>query len=225
METLKDINIEHDEFIGTYEKLMTPEECGIMIDFFDQTSTVNGFHYDRRQQTSGHDQRVKDKAVGFDDLVYGWKSVEHALPGDELQQGLEAVHGENGILTKLYDAFHEYVLRYDIWKQNEYWISRSFKLQKTSAGDGSGYHVWHSEYAPGQYDDRFAAWILYLNDVEEGGETEFLYQSKRIQPRQGDLAVWPAYYTHAHRGNPPLRGDKYILTGWLHASEPRYPKP
>jgi hypothetical protein len=59
------------------------------------------------------------------------------------------------------------------------------------------------------------AFILYLNDVEDGGETEFLYYHKRIKPKQGTLILFPAGYTHTHRGNPPLKGSKYILTGWV----------
>jgi hypothetical protein len=57
--------------------------------------------------------------------------------------------------------------------------------------------------------------MLYLNTVEEGGETEFLYLHRRIQPVQGRLLIFPAGFTHTHRGNPPLRGEKYILTSWL----------
>ena len=56
---------------------------------------------------------------------------------------------------------------------------------------------------------------MYLNDVEEGGETEFLYQSRRVKPKRGRLAIWPAQFTHMHRGNPPLSGDKYVITGWV----------
>jgi len=79
-----------------------------------------------------------------------------------------------------------------------------------------GYHVWHMEHS-NQMDSyrSICAWALFLNDVEEGGELEFLYQSKRIKPRQGDFVLWPAGYTHHHRGNPPLKGEKYIYTGWL----------
>ena len=57
--------------------------------------------------------------------------------------------------------------------------------------------------------------MIYLNDVEEGGETEFLYQSIRVAPKAGTLLIWPAGFTHTHRGNPPLSGDKYIATGWV----------
>jgi hypothetical protein len=65
---------------------------------------------------------------------------------------------------------------------------------------------------------RICAFILYLNDVEEGGETEFLYQKTRIKPERNKLILWPTSYTHIHRGNPPLSGEKYILTGWVEAT-------
>ena len=60
--------------------------------------------------------------------------------------------------------------------------------------------------------------MLYLNSVTEGGETEFLYQKRRIKPQQGRLVIFPAGFTHTHRGNPPLSGDKYILTSWVENS-------
>ena len=55
---------------------------------------------------------------------------------------------------------------------------------------------------------------LYLNDDFEGGETEFLYQNRRELPVAGDVIIFPAGYTHTHRGNPPIGGTKYIATSW-----------
>ena len=55
--------------------------------------------------------------------------------------------------------------------------------------------------------------MIYLNDVEEGGETEFLYQRKKLKPTKNRAVIWPGSYTHLHRGNPPME-TKYILTGW-----------
>ena len=63
--------------------------------------------------------------------------------------------------------------------------------------------------------DRICAFLLYLNDVEEGGETEFLYLKKRFKPIKNRLLLWPAGYTHTHRGNQPINQSKYILTGWI----------
>jgi len=56
--------------------------------------------------------------------------------------------------------------------------------------------------------------MLYLNDVAKGGETEFLHQQVSLKPKQGTLVVWPAYFTHTHRGKPPLSGRKYIINKW-----------
>ena len=86
------------------------------------------------------------------------------------------------------------------------------KLQKTKPS--GGYHLWHHEQATADSSERVLVWSIYLNDVEEGGETEFLYQSKRIKARKGKILIFPASFTHTHRGNPPLLDDKYILTGW-----------
>ena len=55
----------------------------------------------------------------------------------------------------------------------------------------------------------------YLNDVEEGGETEFLYQSKRVKSKKGRIVICPSGFTHTHRGNPPLKGNKYMINGWI----------
>lgn len=58
--------------------------------------------------------------------------------------------------------------------------------------------------------------MVYLNDDYEGGETEFLYQKKRINPKRGRLIIWPSGFTHTHRGGLVLKGTKYIITGWFH---------
>ena len=87
------------------------------------------------------------------------------------------------------------------------------KIQKTKIGEG--YHHWHCENAAMKARNRILAFMIYLNDVDEGGETEFLYQKCRFKPEKNTLLVWPSQFTHIHRGNPPLSNDKYIITGWV----------
>ena len=79
---------------------------------------------------------------------------------------------------------------------------------------GGGFHKWHYENAAYQTANRSFVIQAYLNTVKNGGETEFLYQNKRINAVQGTVLIWPAAYTHVHRGNPPIGQDKYILTTW-----------
>lgn len=82
-----------------------------------------------------------------------------------------------------------------------------------------GYPYWHSEVYPQMpHNDalhRILLFMFYLNDVEEGGETEFYYQKMKVQPKQGTMVIAPAYFTHTHRGNIPKSGNKYILTSWV----------
>ena len=96
-------------------------------------------------------------------------------------------------------------------------IIEEFKLQKTLPTEG--YHPFHVEQGPGKVFRRVAVYTVYLNDVEEGGETEFLYQLKRVKPKKGTICIFPAGYTHVHRGNTPFSGEKYIMTGWLVLAE------
>lgn len=80
---------------------------------------------------------------------------------------------------------------------------------------GGGFHNWHFEQGGRSTSGRLLAYIVYLNDVEEGGETEFYYQHMRVKPKKGSIVLFPAAFTHTHRGNPPLSNDKYIMTGWV----------
>lgn len=92
------------------------------------------------------------------------------------------------------------------------------KIQKYDRGIG-GYPHWHSEVFPDVSGTailrRVLFWSFYLNDVELGGETEFLYQGMKVQARAGRLLIAPSGFTHTHRGNVPRSSDKYIITSWL----------
>ncbi|HEY4556395.1 MAG TPA: 2OG-Fe(II) oxygenase [Lysobacter sp.] len=94
----------------------------------------------------------------------------------------------------------------------------AINLQRYSAGRG-GYPYWHCELYPrdpgGETLHRHLLWTLYLNDGFAEGETEFLYQQRKIAPRTGTLLIAPAAFTHTHRGNRPQGGDKVIATSWV----------
>ena len=77
--------------------------------------------------------------------------------------------------------------------------------------------VWHSENSHVSLDEstRKLAFIFYLNDVEKGGETEFLYQNIKVKPRKSRLVIFSPDWVCTHRGNVPKSNTKYIITGWV----------
>ena len=113
----------------------------------------------------------------------------------------------NGINGCLYYYISEFS-----YLTNFNYVSAVVLMQKTAPTEG--YHMFHAENLNYNNNIRTMAWMVYLNDVEEGGETEFLYQKKKFKPQKGDVLIWPGGFTHLHRGNPPISGDKYIATGW-----------
>jgi len=48
-----------------------------------------------------------------------------------------------------------------------------------------------------------------------GGETYFSHYDINVKPKKGLTIIWPAEWTHAHRGNILLGESKYMLTGWM----------
>lgn len=94
----------------------------------------------------------------------------------------------------------------------------AINLQRYTDGRG-GYPYWHCELYPrdphAETLHRHLLWTVYLNDGFAQGETEFLYQQRKIVPRTGSLLIAPAAFTHTHRGNRPQGGDKFIATSWV----------
>ena len=77
-----------------------------------------------------------------------------------------------------------------------------------------GYKVWHCERNSLDTSKRFLAYMTYLNDVTEGGETEFYWQNISFKPKKGLSLIWPVDFTHMHRGITSKTQEKYIATGW-----------
>jgi|688.fasta_scaffold800423_2 hypothetical protein len=80
---------------------------------------------------------------------------------------------------------------------------------------GEGFFSEHVDVRNYETAKRFLVIILYLNDVEEGGETNFPDYGISIKPSCGDVLVFPSTWTHLHQGNKPISSDKYILGTYL----------
>ena len=89
---------------------------------------------------------------------------------------------------------------------------RSLQIQKYSPDD-KGYPAVHIESGP-EHVKKYLAVILYLNNVEEGGETVFPMAGTAIEPEIGAVVLFPTGIPFYHCGNPS-KSDKYIITSWF----------
>lgn len=200
------INIEgkYDQFIGIYENAVPKDLCLDMISYFHDLEKYN-LVYSRKQTEKIQKLKKHDTAFDFND------PMTNKIRGisNRLIQTTDV--GMMIIKDYLYNCLVHYIDEYDVLKETVLGTSHN-KIQKTEIG--GGYHIWHHEHGPG-YMNRVLVYTIYLNDVFEGGETELLYQHKRIPARMGTVCIFPANFTHTHRGNPPISNEKYILTGWV----------
>ena len=79
---------------------------------------------------------------------------------------------------------------------------------------GEGFFSWHCERGMHQTHQRALVFMTYLNDVTDGGETQWLYQGKEMKPKKGLTVLWPTDFTHTHRGVVSPTQSKTIVTGW-----------
>jgi len=192
------MNVTIENFVGIYEEAFTKEYCDKVIEYFNNAEKA-GLTLNRQQQQDDVSKLNKDDAQ-----LYGHSEAS-------LINTLELIRPFTEVLWGA--VYPEYVKKYSILTRYAQHANYAYKIQKTEVGQG--YHVWHSENMDRISSCRLLAWTLYLNDVEEGGETEFLYYPKRIKPKAGTFVLWPAGFTHTHRGNPPISNTKYIVTGWI----------
>jgi hypothetical protein len=186
-----------NDFVGVFDDAFAPAFCDAAVQVF-ASAEAKGLAYRRNAHENS---RLLHK-----DTTSAWI----------LADSFDANH--SSVSKAFTDKFFKeimpaYVGKYDAIKEVQSAAIYELKIQRVRKTEG--YHVWHYESTDRMSAGRFLAFILYLNDVDDGGETEFLYQSMRVKPKKGTLVLFPSTFTHTHRGNPPLSGDKYILNGWV----------
>lgn len=199
-------NYKIEDFIGTFDNFVKFETCDLLIDFFEKEKKFNNT-WNRRQSENVSTNFKNDEA-----LVLTRDHIEGSVKNPFIE-----------IITNLRETIDIYLKETDIIK---YMGVKDLnicvnKIQKTLPSQG--YHVWHIEKSYTSACSRVLVYTIYLNDVVTGGETEFLFQKKRVTSKKGRICIFPAHFPYVHRGNPPLDGVKYIITSWLHADyQPAY---
>ena len=96
---------------------------------------------------------------------------------------------------------------------NTYDIIENMTIQHYKPGEG--FYKWHTENTGYSYNlNRHLVFMTYLNDVENGGTEFYHFPDLKIQARKGLTLIWPAGWTHTHKGVISDVDEKYIITGW-----------
>ena len=217
------------DFIEIYDQALSADACRALIQRFQASP-----HVQRGETGSGVDVALKDSwdiAISrhpdwadactlFNDAViaglkhYLRRYAHLALAPLKLQMrqadGAMALLDANAVATLSDELLTGLIAK--VFRPG------AINLQRYRADEG-GYPYWHCEQYPkldqGEALHRAVLWTVYLNDDFAEGETEFLYQGRKIAPRTGSLLIAPGGFTHTHRGNRPRGGDKYIATSWV----------
>ena len=201
---IKDGNFTLEKDVGIFEHFLSDDECDSFIELY-KNRDKRGLTCNRQdgEGADGLNKTDTSLSVSLSD-TFGSEKI------DKLNNEFTNNFWDNGV--NKYGKYYPSLLQTD----KKMW---GYKIQKTLAGEG--YHVWHCEDLGPNHTTRILAYIIFLNDDFTGGETEFLHKNMRVTPKKGTLAIFPANYTHTHRGNPPLTGEKYIMTSWVHLSDSR----
>ncbi len=182
---------DHETFIREYPNHVPPEFCDMLMAYADQL-----YQGEINNEVTG--SNLESQKYNRNDWFFWMTEGTSPSVRNTLLSGW----------SKL--ATRQYLEEFSQLARGDFWMSDA-KVQITNPGEG--FHAWHYDNAGYFVQDREFVFITYLNDVD-GGETEFIAQGIRIKPEKGKTVIFPASYTHVHRGNPPLSGRKYIATTW-----------
>jgi Rps23 Pro-64 3,4-dihydroxylase Tpa1-like proline 4-hydroxylase len=196
------MNIEYKDFIGFFHNVYPEGYCQHLINEFDAME-AKGAGSNRQKGEGAFKHQKDDYQISLNATCHDLTKFNEKFSPAIFFDGLQA-------------CYEEYTSKYSVLLDSGNIRGTAMKMQRT--GSGGGYHLWHSEQGSKDHANRVMAYMLYLNTLPENnnGETEFLYQQTRVNPKENLMLLWPAAYTHAHRGNPVYgEQSKYIVTGWF----------
>jgi prolyl 4-hydroxylase len=104
-------------------------------------------------------------------------------------------------------------------------IEHAEGLQVLHYGPGQEYRDHHDFFAPNTpsaRNNRISTLVIYLNDVEEGGETVFPLLNIAVKPKRGSALYFEYFYRQQslndltlHNSAPVVRGEKWVATQWM----------
>jgi hypothetical protein len=193
---IKTTDIIRDDFIYTENNIISTQLCKEIITMFEKSrDKIPG------TTSSGANFKVRN-TIGLEITnLDEWKDIYANLCiklRESLDKYLNTINNKsnNGFLNnKIHDNLEFLTIQVHRYRKNE------------------GLYSWHNDFTYTAEGIRYITFILYLNDVNIGGETEFV--CNKINAEAGKVLFFPSTWTYVHRGNMPISDNKYIIVGWL----------
>ena len=193
------------DFIEIYDGALSKENCKLIIDEFENT----------RMCEHNDDNKVDNVCKSVVERNFRGKKLKHSL--DLTISFMKQNYNINQIImscllkhVKLYTNLNPELKIFDKWGLSEIYNIQKYEPNQAYFGN-------HFENNHTQDFKRIMVWMIYLNTVTDDGGTYFTNYDKIVNATEGKLVIWPAYWTHTHRGIPSSSQVKYIATGWFDA--------
>jgi hypothetical protein len=194
MSNLKEFKIDEKSLIGG--SYISKDICKNIIDYYEKNKHL---HYRGTVRDGISDNSKKESS----EIALNVNSFVNLFPDyiNELE-----------VVLKNYKKKYKYSNEVYYYNLNE-----NIKIQHYKKNEG--FKVWHSENdGSRKVIKRHLVFMTYLNTVDDAG-TDFLYQDLTTKAEEGLTLIWPAHWTHTHKGQISKHSEKYIVTGWFSFNE------
>lgn len=162
---------------------------------------ITTFEKDKDNQRPGHTMTGHHPDIkltldaGVDPALPQWASIDKELYG------------------QLFTVLKEITMKYSTLNAMPL-VDTGYNIQRYAKN--AGRYIYHMDEGGGPSGgDRYLSVVIYLNDVTEGGETEFKYFGIKVKPKTGRVLIFPPYWMYLHRGCKPISNDKYIISTFV----------
>ena len=191
------------KFIYENEFALCPDICDEIITLFESSPyKYNGL------TLGGVQKKIKDTTDLVISKSHEWTDIYECLENElkyNIQKYKSLIHG------KYADTSYNII--------NDKIEVTPFMVQRYIQNEGK--YIYHDDFNIDYSKKlcRIVTYLFYLNDVIEGGETEFFGGEIKIIPKKGKLILFPSSWTFPHCGKMPISSNKYIVTGWIYTNK------
>ena len=189
-----------DNLIKVYDDVIDKDSCNLLIGKFET-------HEEQHETVYEEDG---DEKIAFKQLQMvkfeEWKSIQEGM----------------------LEVFQDYIMRYkiDCNIKDKQWPTEygyeAIRMKRYLNNDTDRFDP-HVDVLDHNTSRRFLAFFIYVNDVDEGGETKFLnlykpgtYIPVTVTPKRGRLLMFPPMWPWYHAGLKPESGNKYLIHSYCH---------